>query len=224
MISGISREGVDIAVLMVSAIENEFNSSFERGMLKEHLILAKATGITNLIVLINKMDVVNWDKETFTKRKTHIEKFLRYINWDFNKNNFIPVSSFEGIGITDRKNLPRWYDKDTFIEGLEKINVSQTEVSSVDTFEVKKFVLKTTIIDSDNTIISNGFKCIAHFDENEKETTIEKINKKHFIKSGDKCKCLFSFEIPSKVYNDMKVILRKDDKTIGFVRIFKAIT
>ena len=40
MIEGIS-ENVNIGVLMISMKDNEFNSSFGGGMLREHLILAR---------------------------------------------------------------------------------------------------------------------------------------------------------------------------------------
>merc|ERR1712100_964826 len=96
MIGGISRD-VDIAVLMVSVIDNEFNSSFDKGMLKEHLILAKAVGIKNLVVLINKMDTVDWNKDKYQEKVSIISKFLKFINWE--NNYFIPVSAFNGIGL-----------------------------------------------------------------------------------------------------------------------------
>ena len=40
--------------------ENEFESSFERGVLKEHLIIARSLGIENLIIVANKMDLIDW--------------------------------------------------------------------------------------------------------------------------------------------------------------------
>ena len=59
MINGISSN-VNIAIVILSMIENEFEASFNGGMLKEHLVLAKAIGIQNIIIVSNKMDVINW--------------------------------------------------------------------------------------------------------------------------------------------------------------------
>ena len=53
----------DIAVLIVSAKEGEFESGFEKdGQTKEHAMLAKALGVKGLIVVVTKMETVNWSE------------------------------------------------------------------------------------------------------------------------------------------------------------------
>jgi len=220
MISGISRN-IDIAVLMVSAIENEFISSFNKGMLKEHLILAKAVGINNLIVLINKMDTINWDKNIYTDRINEINSFLNYINWKDNVQ-FIPISSYTGVGIIDNDNYPNWYGGPNFVESLANIKLDLEESMEYSKVEKKQIIIRTTIINNYDKIISKGFKCIVHIDNKEQEITFLKImNDKKFINSPTRCKCIIEFEHPQEVYENMRLILRKDDFTLGFGRVFK---
>ena len=48
----------DIAILVVSAKENQFDAVFNKGQLKEHVLLCKGLAIDNTIVAVNKMDLV----------------------------------------------------------------------------------------------------------------------------------------------------------------------
>lgn len=51
----------DIAVLIISAKEGEFESGFEKeGQTKEHAMLATALGVQNMIAVVTKMSTVEW--------------------------------------------------------------------------------------------------------------------------------------------------------------------
>ena len=52
----------DVAVLIISAKEGEFESGFEKdGQTKEHAMLAKALGVIELIAVVTKMGTVGWN-------------------------------------------------------------------------------------------------------------------------------------------------------------------
>ncbi len=52
----------DIAVLIISAKEGEYESGFEKeGQTKEHAMLAKALGVIELIVVVTKMGTTAWN-------------------------------------------------------------------------------------------------------------------------------------------------------------------
>lgn len=64
MIQGAAQ--ADIAALVVSSKVGEFESGFDRGgQTKEHSMLARSLGVKQLIVIINKMDDDNWNKDRF---------------------------------------------------------------------------------------------------------------------------------------------------------------
>jgi translation elongation factor EF-1alpha len=55
----------------------DFESGFHKGgQTKEHLRLIKACGVKNILVAINKMDLVDWDMNVFEERKRELLQFL----------------------------------------------------------------------------------------------------------------------------------------------------
>ncbi|KAG0442020.1 Eukaryotic peptide chain release factor GTP-binding subunit [Dictyocoela muelleri] len=144
MINGSNQ--ADIAVLVISARINEFESGFEKkGQTREHVILSKAGGIKKMIVLINKMDdpSVEWSEKRFIEIRTKLEHFLKPFYDDV---TFIPISGYLGvnIGVTkenknesvddksivdksidDQKNSLSWYKGPTFLDYLKNINIER---------------------------------------------------------------------------------------------------
>ncbi|KAG0150783.1 hypothetical protein CROQUDRAFT_652030 [Cronartium quercuum f. sp. fusiforme G11] len=127
MISGASQ--ADIAILVISARKGEFETGFERGgQTREHAMLVKTTGVSKLIVVINKMDdiTVEWDQSRFDEIISKLTPFLKGTGFNPNKDiTFIPVSGYTGGNIKDKVSKEKcpWYDGPPLLELLDNMQL-----------------------------------------------------------------------------------------------------
>ncbi|CAB1450163.1 unnamed protein product, partial [Pleuronectes platessa] len=76
MITGAAQ--ADVAVLVVDASRGEFEAGFESGgQTREHALLVRSLGVTQLAVAVNKMDQVNWQQERFQDIISKLGHFLK---------------------------------------------------------------------------------------------------------------------------------------------------
>ncbi|MCG2869351.1 MAG: translation elongation factor EF-1 subunit alpha [Vulcanisaeta sp.] len=120
MIVGASQ--ADAALLVVSARPGEFEAGIgPQGQTREHLFLAATLGIRQIIVAVNKMDVVNYDQKRYEQIKAEVSKLLKLLGYDPSKVPFIPVSALKGDNIKDKSpNMP-WYNGPTILEALDML-------------------------------------------------------------------------------------------------------
>lgn len=122
-----------------------------KGVLKQsrrHLYISYLLGIKNIIVAVNKMDLVDYSREKFLDIR---DDFLKLSdNLSMNSINFIPISALKGDMIVDRGINLSWYKGDTLIHILENTKIYPEEdeskscfpvqlISRVDNEEVKDF-------------------------------------------------------------------------------------
>ncbi|KAG6831884.1 hypothetical protein H0H92_007001 [Tricholoma furcatifolium] len=101
MISGASQ--ADCALLVVDSANGEFEAGFERGgQTREHLLLVRSLGVAQVIVAINKLDQVNWDKDRFEEICTAMQPFLVQSGFHPSKTKFVPVGAMEGVNLVNR--------------------------------------------------------------------------------------------------------------------------
>lgn len=88
----------DIAILVVSAKEGEFESGFEKcGQTKEHLIVAKGSNINNIIVVINKIDEEGVDDNRIEYIKNKVSEYVKQIG--INVLEYVNISALNGLNI-----------------------------------------------------------------------------------------------------------------------------
>jgi len=118
MITGTSQ--ADAAILVVSAKRNEFEAGYAHGgQTREHAILAKTLGIDQLIVCINKMDAVNYDKSVYEEIRDELKRFLKGIGYKVDKVPFIPTSGLYGDNLVKKSDKTPWYNGPTLLEALD---------------------------------------------------------------------------------------------------------
>ncbi len=103
----------DVAVIVIDV------ARVEKGLLKpqtrRHAAVAALMGL-NIIVAVNKMDLVGWSQERFDEVRTAFNDVAGILN--IKNIAFVPVSAKRGENIVNRGG-PDWYNGPTLIELLE---------------------------------------------------------------------------------------------------------
>lgn len=122
MISGASQ--ADSALLVVDAAVGEFEAGFERGgQTREHLLLVRSLGVTQVIVAVNKLDQVQWEKTRYEEICSILRPFLVQSGFHPSKTRFVPVGAMAGINLVNREGdvaapLRQWYNGPTLVKFL----------------------------------------------------------------------------------------------------------
>ena len=101
MISGASQ--ADVALLVVASGEDEFNSGFVGGgQTKEHVTLVRSMGIKQIVVAVNKMDMIDWNQKRYKTICETLNPF--FIKTGFRSENirYVPVSGLGGENLVVR--------------------------------------------------------------------------------------------------------------------------
>ncbi|BDZ67610.1 translation elongation factor EF-1 subunit alpha [Methanobacterium ferruginis] len=117
MITGASQ--ADAAVLVVAVDDGVMPQT------KEHAFLARTLGINQLIVGINKMDLVNYSEEKFNELKEEVSDLIKTVAYKPSDINFIPLSAFEGDNITKKSDNTPWYKGPSLVEALDEFSAPE---------------------------------------------------------------------------------------------------
>ncbi|WP_420381309.1 sulfate adenylyltransferase subunit CysN [Novosphingobium sp.] len=114
MITGAST--ADLAVILVDA---------RKGVLvqtRRHSYLCHLIGIRNIVLAVNKMDLVGYDQATFDDIVKDYGEFARSIGIE--QFTAMPISGFAGDNITTHSPQTPWYTGPTLVEHLESVEVN----------------------------------------------------------------------------------------------------
>ncbi|QZA88792.1 translation elongation factor EF-1 subunit alpha [Salinarchaeum sp. IM2453] len=113
MITGASQ--ADNAVLVVAADDGVAPQT------QEHVFLARTLGIDELLVGINKMDIVDYEENKFKEVQSEVQELLKQVQFNVGDASFIPISAFEGDNIAEASDNTPWYDGPTLLESLNAL-------------------------------------------------------------------------------------------------------
>ncbi|CAG8465837.1 11532_t:CDS:10 [Paraglomus brasilianum] len=121
MISGAAQ--ADVAILVVDSTTGEFEAGFEaNGQTKEHTLLVRSLGVQQLVVAINKLDMVDWSEERFKEIKTKLSAFLSQAGFKKNKVTFVPCSGMTGENLLKKSpDIMTWYDGTTLVQQIDAL-------------------------------------------------------------------------------------------------------
>jgi len=86
---------------------------------KRHTLLASTLRIPNLLVCINKMDLVQYDEEVYTAICNEFKKFASGL--ESVAIDYIPISALQGDNVVHTTEGMAWYEGATLLDYLEKV-------------------------------------------------------------------------------------------------------
>ena len=88
---------------------------------RRHFYIASLLGISNIIVCINKMDLVGYSRDVFLDIRNHLGSLAEKLPPV--KSRYIPISALQGDNVVDPSVHMPWYREGTLLEVLETLEV-----------------------------------------------------------------------------------------------------
>lgn len=121
MVTGAST--ADLAVILVDAQKGLLTQS------RRHAFISSLLEIPNLVVAINKMDLVDYDQDVYDNIVSDFRAFAKKLNV---KNvTYIPISALKGDNVVVKSENMPWYQGTTLLHHLESVKVD-TSLNVVD--------------------------------------------------------------------------------------------
>ena len=114
MVTGAST--ANLAIILIDA---------RKGMLEQthrHSFIASLLRIPHAIVCVNKMDLVDYDKQTYDQIVSDFKAFSSKL--EIKDIQFIPISALNGDNVVNRSENMDWYEGSTLMYHLEHVHIS----------------------------------------------------------------------------------------------------
>jgi len=112
----------DVSVVLIDARRGVLEQS------KRHAFISALLGIPQMVVVINKMDLVDYSQARYEELVEEFEEFARKLRGGKNprriETSFIPMSALNGDNVVERSQHMRWYDGPVLLELLERVEVA----------------------------------------------------------------------------------------------------
>ena len=104
----------DVAILLVDARQGV------RVQSRRHARIARLLGISDFVLAINKMDLIDFDRDVFESIRDEFEEILRGARF-----HAIPISALQGDNVIATSERTPWFDGPSLLEFLEQVQVTR---------------------------------------------------------------------------------------------------
>ena len=111
MISGAAQ--ADAGVVVIDVEEGIQEQS------RRHCYLLRLLGLKEIIIVVNKMDLIEYSQRKFNRLKKQIVDYLSEIDLDCKA--VVPISARDGEGLIDLSEKMPWYTETNFIDTLDQL-------------------------------------------------------------------------------------------------------
>ena len=112
----------DVAILLIDARYGVMEQT------RRHAFIASLLGIPQVVVAVNKMDLVDFDQSTFNEIDVAFRDFAKNLN--FADIMTIPVSALDGDNVTTKSDAAPWYRGPSLLEFLEQVEVDRQSLEA----------------------------------------------------------------------------------------------
>jgi sulfate adenylyltransferase subunit 1 len=130
MVTGAST--AELAIILVDARKGLLPQS------KRHSYIASLLGLPNVVIAVNKMDLVDYSESVYRAIEDDFRQFLA--QFQRIEPFFIPLSALEGDNVVTASERMPWYQGPSLIEYLETVPVGQRAENAPFRFPVQRIV------------------------------------------------------------------------------------
>ena len=117
MVTGAST--ANLAILLIDVRHGVIEQT------KRHAFIASLLQIPHVAVCVNKMDLVDYDENSFNLIKKEFEIFSSKL--EIKDVHFIPISALNGDNVVERSKKMNWYEGSTLMHLLENVHIGSDE-------------------------------------------------------------------------------------------------
>lgn len=114
MVTGTST--AQLAIVLVDARHGLLEQS------RRHAFLASLLGIRHVVLAVNKMDLIDWDRERFETIRDEFHEFAARL--DIQDVTTIPLSALAGDNVVTKSDKTPWYDGPALLSHLEDVYIA----------------------------------------------------------------------------------------------------
>lgn len=134
MITGASNS--QLIVILIDARQGVIEQT------RRHSIIASLLKMKNVVVAINKMDLVDYSEEIFNDIKAQYQLVAQKLGLP--NVNYFPISAFNGDNIVEKSDKTTWYKGSTLLDFLENVEVNQNTDVEKPRFQVQYVIRPQT--------------------------------------------------------------------------------
>lgn len=105
-----------------------------------HFFINNLLRVKNVIVAVNKMDLVGYSETVFNQIKNDFEELNRKSSFSEQQITFIPISALKGDNVVGHSSKMPWYNGESILENLEKLDATSITETSQARFPVQTVI------------------------------------------------------------------------------------
>ncbi len=129
MVTGASN--ANVSLILIDARKGVVEQTFR------HFYISCLLRIPQVMICINKMDLVGYSQQHFEDIKSQFLAFAEKVKFEGQQIEFVPISSLLGENIVEKSSSMPWYKGSALLQMLEKITLHESLSEEVSRFPVQ---------------------------------------------------------------------------------------